>query len=251
MKNSAVGGVFHFRGVFMKKSFVLVDERISEKCLYSLLAEGFNPIKLPGVPNLPSAIASHTDIITFKLENKIFLSKAYFNTFFDILPPLEAENLCLTECSQGVNYPLDAIFNGLLMGDKLFCKRDSFSKEIIASAEKLGIKIISVKQGYPACTVLKISENAAITADKGMAKALRSEGISVLEIESGDVLLPPYEYGFIGGAGELHEDKVYFFGDIHTHKDHKKIIDFIEENKKTVHSLSDESLRDLGGMLFV
>ena len=235
----------------MKKSFVLVDERISEKCVCSLVAEGFNPIKLPAVPSLPSAIASHTDIIAFKLKNKIFLSKAYFNAFFDVLSPLESEILCLTECSQGINYPLDAIFNGLVMGDKLFCKRDSFSKEIIASAEALGIKTISVKQGYPACTVLKISENAAITADRGMANVLKNEGISVLEIENGDVSLPPYEYGFIGGAGGVSEDTIYFFGDIHTHRDSKRIIEFIAENGKRVRSLSDEPLVDLGGMIFL
>ena len=235
----------------MDKSFVLVDERISESCFNSLTREGFTPIKLPAMPSLPSAIASHTDILAFKLRDKIFFSKSYFNEFFSIQSPLYSKNIYLTECSQGINYPLDAIFNGLLMGDKLFCKTDSFSKEIISAATELGIKTVSVKQGYPACTALKISENAAITADKGMARALRGEGVSVLEIENGDISLPPYEYGFIGGAGETHGDTVYFFGDIHTHRDSGKILKFIEENGKKAYSLSDEPLADLGGMIFL
>ena len=235
----------------MKESFVLVDERISESCCNSLTKEGFTLIKLPAVPSLPSAIASHVDIIAFKLRDKIFFSKAYFETFFDVAPPLDAQNIHLTERCQGVNYPLDAIFNGLLMGDKLFCKADSFSEEIISEASSLGIKILPVKQGYPACTVLKISDNAAITADKGMAKALRSEGISVLLIENGSISLPPYEYGFIGGAGEAFKDKVYFFGNIKTHADADRIIKFTEENGKRAFSLSDEPLADLGGMIFL
>ena len=137
------------------------------------------------------------------------------------------------------------------MGDKLFCKADSFSAEIISEASTLEIKTVPVKQGYPACTALKISENAAITADKGMAKALRCEGISVLEIENGSISLPPYEYGFIGGAGEAHGDKVYFFGDIHTHPEGDRLVSFIEENGKTANSLSDGKLCDLGGMIFL
>ncbi|MBR5140769.1 MAG: hypothetical protein IKV16_06915, partial [Clostridia bacterium] len=216
-----------------------------------LTSLGYTPIKLKPMTALPTAIASHTDILAFKLNTHIFLSKAYFDTFSDILPPLNKYNLVLTEESQGVNYPLDAIFNGLVMDNKLFCKKDSFSKEILAFCEKEGIQIIPTKQGYPACTVLKISENAAITADRGMQKALLLAGIDVLLIEDGSISLPPYEYGFIGGAGEADGDAVYFFGNIESHHDAVKIIDFIEKHGKRIVSLSDEPLRDLGGMIFI
>lgn len=235
----------------MKKTTVLVDERISESCFNSLLSLGYSPIKLPPFPILPTAIASHTDILTFKFKDKIVFSKAYFDMFFDILSPLNKQNIILTDESQGVNYPLDAIFNGLLIGDKLFCKKDSFSKEILEIIEDLGVKVIPTKQGYPACTALKISENAIVTADKGMQKALLSAGIDVLLIENGHISLPPYEYGFIGGAGEAYEDAVYFFGNIESHPDAKRIIEFIEERGKRAISLSREPLRDLGGMIFV
>jgi len=235
----------------MKQVFCLVDERISDACLSELECRGFKVIKLPKMQSLPSPISSHTDILSFKLKDKIFFSKEYFDEFFDVLSPLHAENIVKTDESQGVNYPLDAIFNGLVMRNILFCKADTFSKEILSYANILGIKTVSVKQGYPACTVLKISENAAITADKGMAKALRNENISVLEIENGGVLLPPYEYGFIGGAGALHGDAVYFFGDIEKHPDAEKILAFIKKHGKLAISLSQEVLHDLGGMIFV
>ena len=235
----------------MKQIFALVDERISDKCFDGLKNYGFLPIKLPKIDTLPAPIASHTDIITFKLYDKLFLSKSYFDAFFDILSPLCPEKIIATKELQGVNYPLDAIFNGLLMGDKLFCKMDTFSKEILLYAESLGIKAVNVKQGYPACTTLKISENAAITADRGMSRALRSQGISVLDIENGGVLLPPYEYGFIGGAGALYGDKVFFLGDIRNHPDSDKILSFIEENGRTAVSLSNEPLADLGGIAFI
>ena len=235
----------------MKQVFSLVDERISDDCLAALVEHGFSVIKLPKMATLPPPIASHTDILSFKLGDKIFFSEKYFEEFFEALAPLDAEKVTKTKSSQGANYPLDAIFNGLVMGNKLFCKADTFSKEIISYAVSLGMKIQPVKQGYPACTTLKISENAAITSDRGMARALKNENISVLEIENGGILLPPYEYGFIGGAGAVYGDKVYFFGDIEKHSDADKILEFIRKHGKSVISLSQETLRDLGGILFI
>ena len=235
----------------MKHVFALVDERISEACLSGLKGHGFSPIRLSKIDGLPRPIASHADIITFKIGDRLFFSKEYFEKNSDVLSPLDINKVALTSDTQGVNYPLDAIFNGLLMGDKLFCKSDTFSKDILEYAGNLGIKTHHVKQGYPACTVLKISENAAITADLGMAKALVSEGISVLTICNGAVSLPPYEYGFIGGAGEVYGDNVYFLGDIYSHPEAQKILGFIKENGKTAICLSDEPLSDLGGIIFI
>ncbi len=235
----------------MKETFALVDERISEKCFSALKARGFFPIRLPKMPTLPAPIASHTDILCFKLGKKLFFSRSYFEAFSEALSPLSVKNISLTEVSQGVKYPLDAIFNGLIMNDRLFCKSDSFSKEILDEAKTLGFKTVHVNQGYPACTTLKISENAAITSDAGMEKALLGEGFSVLSIQSGGISLPPYEYGFIGGAASLFEDKIYFLGDISKHPESEKILSFIEENGKTAISLSDEPLADLGGIIFL
>ena len=235
----------------MKRIFALVDERISDKCFSALKDHGFFPIRLPKMPSLPAPIASHTDILCFKLGKKIFFSESYFGEFSDILSPLATNNILLTRKSQGNKYPLDAIFNGLVMNNTLFCKTDSFSNEILEYAKEQKIRTVHVNQGYPACTTLKISENAAITSDKGMKKWLSEENISVLYIESGSVSLPPYEYGFIGGAAALFEDKVYFIGDISKHPESEKILKFIEENGKSAVSLSDEPLADLGGIIFL
>ena len=235
----------------MNKTFALVDQRISDKCFRALCDHGFFPIKLRKMDILPSPISSHADILAFKLGNTLFFSKSYFEQNNDILSPLNPQNILLTKASQGSSYPLDAIFNGLVMKNTLFCKRDSFSEEIIGKAEDMQIKIVNVKQGYPACTTLKISENAIVTADRGMARALEGEGISVLLIENGGVLLPPYEYGFIGGAAGAYGDEIFFFGDLKLHPDAERISEFIERNGKRVISLSDEPLCDLGGIIFV
>ncbi len=204
---------------------------------------------------LHSSIASHTDILTFYIDKTLFLSEKYTEEqpkLYSLLcSELKNVSIRTTTEYQKENYPSDAIFNGLIMGKRLFCKRNTFSREVIDFAEARGYKIINTKQGYPACTVLKISENAAITADRGMARALSENGITVTLIENGGIYLPPYEYGFIGGAGALFKDVVYFLGDIENHPSAKIIIDAIERSEKKPVSLSGEKLSDLGGISFI
>ena len=230
--------------------YALVDERVSDKCSESLASRGFSVIKLPKIDRLPAPIASHTDIICFSLGGKLFFSESYFKANFDTLSPLLPNISLLTREEQGVNYPLDAIFNGLLLSGRLFCKSDSFCREIIEYAENEGFEIISVKQGYPACVTLKVGESAVVTADRGMARVLTENGISVLTIENGDIALPPYEYGFIGGCAGAFGSEIFFLGDIKKHRSGEKICEFIEMFGKKAVSLSDEPLSDLGGIIF-
>ena len=131
-----------------------------------------------------------------------------------------------------------------------FLKEDTVSKGIISYANARGMDIIPTKQGYPACTVLAFG-NSAITADCGMAKLLSENGVCVTLIENGEILLPPYEYGFIGGASGVYGSEVFFLGDIGTHRDAKKICDAIISEGFSPVSLSDEPLADLGRILFI
>ena len=147
-------------------------------------------------------------------------------------------------------YPADVGLNALEIGGKLFCRVKSASQALIKSAIESGLEIVDTKQGYPACTVLKLSEEAAITSDYGMAKLLNEHGIRVTIIEPGHISLPPHEYGFIGGAGEVCGDNLYFFGNPMTHPDAAKIISAAKSEGLSIVPLCDGMLRDLGGIIF-
>jgi hypothetical protein len=153
----------------------------------------------------------------------------------------------------GKEYPHDAIFNALVIGDKIFCKTDSVCREILAYASEVGLKAVGVRQGYPACTALAISDTHAITSDEGMAKALRGEGIEVLTVHECDkILLPPYKNGFIGGtAGRLGKD-IYFAGNPASLPYFDKIEAFAKAADVNLLTLNEESdnLTDLGGLAF-
>ena len=84
-----------------------------------------------------------------------------------------------------------------------------------------------------------------------MAITLEKNGVNVTLISNGGISLPPYDYGFIGGASGVIGKNVFFFGDISKHPDCKKICSAIENAGYTPVSLSDEELTDLGGIIAI
>ena len=84
-----------------------------------------------------------------------------------------------------------------------------------------------------------------------MSRALSNCGIKVTKIQNGAIALPPYEYGFIGGAAGVFKDKVYFSGNVERHPDGKRIIDAITGEGFVPISLSDEPLADVGRIIFI
>ena len=67
----------------------------------------------------------------------------------------------------------------------------------------------------------------------------------------GHISLPPYEYGFIGGASGECREEIYFCGDVKTHPSSREILEFIDKHGKKAISLSDGELLDIGSILFV
>lgn len=231
---------------------LIVDNRIEEKMERALLKEGFYLIKLPPDPCLSNAIASHPDTVLFYLNGEIITTADYCEAaayiFSDIREFKPDVKISFTADIRGSKYPSDCIFNALVIGNKIFCKSDSISRAVVDLAEKGGYEIVHTAQGYPACSVLAFG-NSAITSDRGLAAILSDKGVNVLLISTGGISLPPYEYGFIGGASGVVGRKIYFFGDLDTHPDSKAILKAIEAEGYTAISLCDGGLRDMGGII--
>ena len=141
--------------------------------------------------------------------------------------------------------------NAKVIGNRLVASPKSVSDAIKAFATREGLELLPTRQGYPACTTLYLGDVAAITADRGMLTTLSRAGLDCLEIEEGGIALPPYEYGFIGGACGVFRDTVYFFGDLKTHPSADKIEAFLDKHGYRAHSLSGGRLLDLGGIVFL
>lgn len=231
----------------------LVDERISNKCERALLKRGFRVIKMPPSDRLGTAVASHPDMLLFYHRGNIITSAEYCEKFPCVFSDIrEFSNATLTFADElyAHDYPNDAIFNALTIGEFIFIKEDTASLAVKGYAKRAGLTVVPTKQGYPACTVLPFG-NSAITADRGIADTLTKQGIKVTLISNGDITLPPYEYGFIGGAAGVLGNTVYFLGDISLHRDFDKIKAALDSEGYISLSLSDEPLSDLGRIIFI
>ena len=232
----------------------LVDERLGPLEERALMLGGATVIRLPRSRYLSEAVCSHPDMLLFYNRGHIITSADWFEespwALTDVYELVRGIRITCTGEIHGRDYPYDAIFNALVLGEYIFYKEDTVSEAIKKHAAKNGLKPVPVKQGYPACTSLAFG-GSMITADEGMADAARRVGIKVTLIENGDILLPPYEYGFIGGAAGVYRDNVYFIGNIERHRDFRRIDEAIRAEGYTPVSLSDGPLRDLGRIIFI
>ena len=236
-------------------TLAIVDCRISESCERGLEKRGFHVIRMPANERLGEAVSSHPDMLMLSHGKHIITNAAYCDTgayaFTEIRELCPDVSIRFADDEMMAKYPHDAIYNALIMGDKIFCREATVSPAVLEYAEDHGLKVINVNQGYPACTVLALSDTSAITADEGMARVLRQSGISVTVIRNGDISLPPYEYDFIGGAAGVHNGHAYFLGNLDTHRDADAIKAACDLAKVSPVSLSDEELVDLGRIIFI
>ncbi|MBO5945930.1 MAG: hypothetical protein J6Q69_04925 [Clostridia bacterium] len=232
----------------------LVDNRITDECERALLIRGYNVIRMPAARELSPPMASHPDMLLFYHKGQIISTADYGEVgeyvFTDLRCACDVK-MKFTSSTHADRYPRDAILNALVIGDRLFCKRDTVDEAVLSYAKEAGLKIVPTRQGYPACTVLALDESHAITADRGMGEVMRNEGISVTLIEDGDISLPPYEYGFIGGASGVDGNCVYFLGDVTRHRSYDKIKCAIDEVGMSIVSLGKGPLEDLGRIIFI
>ena len=241
----------------MKSSMatVIVDERMPSEGIRALEVLGHRVMTLPPLPSMPKAIASHPDSLICKLEDTLVCScelcDACPYVFTDLREYHPSLSLLFTSDEPGERYPLDAYFNALVIRDKLFVNTKNASQALLDKAREYGKKIIHTNQGYPACATLALPTAHAVTADPGLGRVLSENGIKVLLIESDHISLPPYKYGFIGGACGVIGNTVYFFGDPESHPDGARIKEFLSGAGYAVKSLFAGGLIDLGGMTVI
>ena len=170
----------------MKVKIAIVDSRIDAAAERKLTLLGYRVLTLPPFSRLSEAVASHPDMLIHRIGNE-YISYAdyceeasYVFSDLSLLSVGPGARFTFTADVVSPEYPQDVGLNALEIGGKLFIRRLSASETLLNIAERHGLEIVDVKQGYPACTVLKLSEEAAITADPGMAKILREHGIRAM-----------------------------------------------------------------------
>lgn len=227
---------------------VLCDPYLNDECKSRLSAMGFKVKEIPPYNRLPKPICSHPDILFFPLsDGSVLMGEDYYRAnadFFDAL----CVNIITDPISPNGAYPSDVLFDALAVGNTLYGKKGFVSEKLIKAYDKF----VCVKQGYTRCSVAMISDGCAVTADKGISKALKKDGVDVLDISAGDIVLDGYDFGFIGGAGgKISSDTYCFFGDLFTHPDGERIYNLARDKKINAVSLSGGPLCDHGSLLVI
>ncbi len=229
----------------------ITDERIPKSALKELERHCDKTVLLPPLSALAAPISSHTDMLILPIhrEKLIYTHPGYFKTVKNLLGFAGYEIKTIDE-SLSAEYPHDILLNAAVIGNHIFGKLDSISAAVLKLADK-GFTLHSVKQGYTKCSVVQVSDNAIITADKAIGKEAEKCGLSVLYVAEGHVTLPGYSFGFIGGASGYDGENIFFCGDISAHSCGEKISEFCDAHGKKVISLSNKPLFDVGSIFFI
>ena len=232
----------------------IVDSRIPKDAERALSDYTDKIIKLPPFKCLQEPVSAHPDMLMFPTEDSIITDRQYAkeNTgLFRELSELSGRRIVL--CHKGIShsYPDDVKFNCFAVKKTLFGLAASLSEKVLEWADKNSVTVKNVKQGYAKCSTCIVSENAVITEDTSIEKAMVENGIDVLRVGAGQVALEGYNCGFIGGVSGSDRENVYFCGDISYHPDFEKIEKFCHDHGKNCVSLGTGRLYDIGTILFL
>ena len=232
---------------------VIISSSLPRLCRDKLCELGFEPIVMPPYKRLQRGVAAHPDMLLFLLGDVCLTTKEYFEVARESFDKIEAlgYTLRLSDEIPSAEYPNDVLFNSVLIGNNLYGYEKGMSKALIELARERGINTLNVRQGYTKCSTLKVSENAVITADSGIAEAMSACGIDVLSVSAGSIRIDGYDTGFIGGCAGQTKDAVYFCGDVFSHPDGKAINEFCKKHKKECVSLENNTLFDAGSLFFL
>jgi len=233
-----------------KAAAIAVGEDYAPRLAPALKSLGIEVLVCPRNPLLDRRLASHIDLSLIHLgKNRFIISKNLAKSdFARALSDMGAE-LHYSESEPGPDYPEDASLCALMVRNVLF---HNF-KYSDSSLKKLSeYRHVQVGQGYAKCAVCLVDENAAITADAGMASAMRKEGLDVLEISAGGISLPGFGCGFIGGSAlKISPDLLAFTGNILQHPDCHAILRFLSERGIEPVFLTDSPIFDSGSIILL
>ena len=196
-------------------------------------------------PAVEPALQTHADIAACPLTgNKIIISESQMNLKEKLISlgfcVIIQENVrspypndCLLNCIDTAYY---SVFNRLIHSKLPFYGNNC--------------KQLTVKQGYIKCSVAPIAPNAILTDDPGIAKVAEKCNMQVCLVAKGDIRLPGYDYGFIGGScGKLSEHTLAFCGNLEFHRDHMRITEFLKRFDIKPINLIDKPLTDVGSLI--
>ena len=232
----------------------VVDSRIPKDAKSALSCYADKIIEIPPFSRLQAPVSAHPDMLLFPTKNEIITNKRYAeenSALFRELSELSGRKLVFDEADLAPDYPSDVRFNCFCAGGRIFGLAAALSEKVVDWANSQDTPVVSVRQGYAKCSACVVSCSAVITEDVSIEKTMKENGVDVLRVTPGHVVLDGYDRGFIGGASGTDSENVYFCGDVTSHPEFEKINDFCRKHGKSCVSLGCDRLYDIGTIFFL
>ena len=208
---------------------------------------GHTVISSDTVDIFPIPEQKHADMQILPINSDIFI----LNECTALAQKIPNDRLIYCDKKAGKKYPENILLNSLFLNNTLYGKLSAIDKNLVDFCEENSIKTVNINQGYARCSTLVLNEKAVITSDLSIEKALKKDGVEVLLISSGNIILDGYDYGFIGGAsGKIDENTVVFLGNVTNHPDYRRIENFCKNHNISIKIIcKDMPLTDIGGIV--
>ncbi|MBE6823897.1 MAG: hypothetical protein E7513_00975 [Ruminococcaceae bacterium] len=236
----------------MNNKYAVVSNKVPQIC--SKLEEfGYKLIYTESVDGFISYEKNHADIQCITVDDKVFV----LNVCCELSTKLREIGFNVTHTTDYIDgiYPNNVRLNAKIIGSNVICKEESLDSKLKRHLLNNNYNLINVNQGYAACSCVKVNENAIITADNSIYRALKSTYIDVLKIHEGYIDLygaGENTHGFLGGASVLlNKSNLLFFGDIRKHPAYDKINSFCRKRNVNIHYIDSIQLTDIGGAVLL
>lgn len=112
-------------------------------------------------------------------------------------------------------------------------------------------KQLHTQQAFTRCSLTALSSGRFITSDKNIEKVLMRDGLEVLYVNPGSIVLPGFRHGLFGGTNGIYEERIFFNGNLDHSDPDGQIRNFIEASGMEIIQLHEGPLFDGGSIFFL
>ena len=227
---------------------ICLSENANMRLKKSLRGKGYQLIEIKKTDAVYHAVSSHADIYLCKFSDELVVAKEQLLLIQNDLQNNEVKYTAgISELDY--QYPQNIKYNAAQLGNYLIHNTKYTDPQILASAGKLGLQLLHVKQGYSKCNLVIVNDHSVITSDEGMAGVFKKHDIEFLLVKQGHVRLTDFPHGFLGGASGRVDNEIIFNGNLSAHPDFEKIKEFIHRKGLQVTYFEEYPLEDIGSII--
>ncbi|HAA25225.1 MAG TPA: hypothetical protein DCE11_03775 [Ruminiclostridium sp.] len=232
-------------------TLMAVNECIETEMKNRLIESGIELIEIPKCRRLNPAVSSHPDMQLAHINENILVCHPDFPEELVNFLKKRGFEVYIGDTVLSEQYPFDIAYNVAIIGKEAFHNAKYTDPVIKKLLKRHSIRLNHVNQGYAKCSVLPVTPESVITADRSIAKAAMDAGYDVLLIPAQRTIqLPGFDYGFIGGtAGFIDNEKLVFAGNVEHLESRGDIVRFLKKHNISWINLSEEIIIDYGGFL--